>query len=163
VSLFNFPREGQAIPMKKSTLIRFINFWPPYFGAGVRVSSISPDMRNLTVEMKLNFWNRNYVGTHFGGSLYSMIDPFYMLMLIENLGKNYIVWDKGATIRFKKPALGKVTAHFELNEVVLEQIRHQADTEHKVEPKFLVQILDEAGDVVTEVEKILYVKRKDKK
>ncbi|HRE31512.1 MAG TPA: DUF4442 domain-containing protein [Candidatus Berkiella sp.] len=77
--------------MNKSFLLRLINFWPPYLGAGVRVKRMSKNMTHIKVEMNLRFWNKNYVNTHFGGSLYSMVDPFYMLMLMENLGKEYIV------------------------------------------------------------------------
>jgi len=68
-----------------------INLWPPFLGAGIRVTRLQPDWKAIDVEMKLRFWNANYVGTHFGGSLYAMTDPFYMLMLIENLGSDYVV------------------------------------------------------------------------
>ena len=89
---------------------RLINLWPPFLGAGIRVTRIAPGWREVDVEMKLRRWNRNYVGTHYGGSLYSMADPFFMLMLIENLGREYIVWDKSASIRFRKPGKGVVRA-----------------------------------------------------
>src|SRR5689334_18498320 len=95
-------------------LQRRINFYSPYLGAGVRVTRVSEDFRQVDVEMPLRFYNRNYVGTHFGGSLYSMCDPFYMLMLIHILGPEYIVWDKAAAIRFKKPGKGVVKASFRL-------------------------------------------------
>jgi len=85
----------------------FMNVWPPFLGAGIRVTRLQPDWRAIDVEMKLRFWNANFVGTHYGGSLYSMTDPFYMLMLIENLGRDYIVWDKSASIRFPSRAKAK--------------------------------------------------------
>ena len=88
-----------------------MNVWPPFLGAGIRVKRLQPDWKEVDVEMKLRGWNSNYVGTHYGGSLYSMADPFYMLMLIENVGRNYIVWDKSASIRFKKPEKGIVSGH----------------------------------------------------
>jgi hypothetical protein len=84
----------------------FMSFYPPYLGAGVRVRHISDDFRDVTVSMGLGWYNRNYVGTQFGGSLYSMVDPFYMLMLMENLGRQYIVWDKAADIDFISPGKG---------------------------------------------------------
>jgi hypothetical protein len=90
-----------------------------------------------------------------------MTDPFVMLMLIENLGKDYIVWDKAATIRFRKPGKGLVRAHFELTQERFEEIRKAADENPKTEPVFRVSITDELGDVVAEVEKVLYVRRKD--
>ncbi|HEX4924334.1 MAG TPA: DUF4442 domain-containing protein [Bdellovibrionales bacterium] len=149
--------------MSKSWKLKLINFWPPYFGAGVRVKRIAPDLRAIDVEMKLRFWNQNYVGTHFGGSLYAMTDPFIMLMLIENLGRDYIVWDKAALIQFKKPGKGKVSARFALTANEIDEIRAQADREYKIEPKFTVSVTDESGETVALVEKTLYVRRKDRK
>ncbi len=141
-------------------LRRRINLYPPYLGAAVRMTHISDDFRHVEVEMPLRFYNRNYVGTHFGGSLYSMCDPFYMLMLINILGPDYIIWDKAATIRFKKPGKGVMKASFQLSKEQIEEIRRAADTQPKVEPQFQVLIKDEQGDVVAEVDKLLYVKRK---
>ena len=144
-------------------LHRRINFYPPYLGAGVRVTSMSDDFRDIEVEMPLRFYNRNYVGTHFGGSLYSMVDPFYMLMLINILGPDYIVWDKAAAIRFKKPGKGIMKATFELTEAKITEIRAAAETQPKVEPQFQVLVRDEEGNVVAEVDKLLYVKKKEKR
>jgi len=137
-----------------------LNFWPPYFGAGVRVKRLRPDWKEVEVEMKLRFWNSNYVGTHFGGSLYSMVDPFYMLMLMENLGRDYIVWDKSASIRFRKPGKGKVSASFRLSDEQIENIRHGLNVQEKIEPTFLVEVKDEVGDVVAEVQKVLHVRKR---
>lgn len=145
--------------MKKRLLLRSINAWPPFLGAGIRVTRMGS--KAIDVEMKLRFWNRNYVGTHFGGSLYSMTDPFFMLMLLDNLGPEYLVWDKAATIRFKKPGRGKVRAEFRLSDEQIDEIRRAA-ANGKTEPTFVVQVKDEAGEVVAEVEKVLWVKRKAK-
>jgi acyl-coenzyme A thioesterase PaaI-like protein len=130
-------------------------------GAGIKVSRISADCREIDVEMNLRFWNANYVGTHYGGSLYSMTDPFYMLMLIENLGREYIVWDKAASIRFRKPGRGKVTAQFRITEEQLDETRRTLESQEKLEPVFTVEIKDESGDVVAEVQKTLYVRKKN--
>lgn len=138
-----------------------LNLYPPYLGAGIRVKRLQPDWRAIDVEMKLRFWNANYVGTHFGGSLYSMTDPFYMLMLIENLGPAYIVWDKAASVRFRRPGKGKVSASFRLSEEQIEGIRQRLNTQEKVEPRFVVEVKDDSGAVVAEVEKVLYVRRKE--
>jgi hypothetical protein len=146
---------------KRSYLLRMINYWPPFLGAGIRVRHIAPDMRAIDVEMKLRFWNANYVGTQFGGSLYAMTDPFYMLMLIENLGSGYIVWDKAACIRFRRPGKGTVRAEFRLSEAQLEEIRAQLNVQEKVEPRFVVEVRDQTGMVVAEVDKTVYVRRKE--
>jgi acyl-coenzyme A thioesterase PaaI-like protein len=106
-------------------LRRWINLWPPFLGAGIRVKRIAPDMKAVDVEMKLRWWNANYVGTHFGGSLFAMTDAFYMLMLMTQLGRDYIVWDKAATIRYKKPGRGKVRAEFRLSDAQIEDIREE--------------------------------------
>jgi Domain of unknown function (DUF4442) len=141
-------------------LQRWVNLYPPYLGAAVRVTHISEDFRDVEVEMPLRFYNRNYVGTHFGGSLYSMCDPFYMLMLINILGPGYIVWDKAASIRFKKPGKGVMKAAFHLSEEQISEIRAAADIQPKVEPQFQVLIKDAEGNVVAEIDKLLYVKKK---
>ncbi|HEV3510475.1 MAG TPA: DUF4442 domain-containing protein [Candidatus Sulfotelmatobacter sp.] len=141
-------------------LRRWIHFWPPFFGAGIRIQHIAPDMKSIDVEMKLRWWNANYVGTHFGGSLFAMSDPFYMLMLMANLGRDYIVWDKAATIRYRKPGKGKVRAEFRLIDSQLDDIREKLKTLSKYEPLFTVEIKDEQGTVIAEVDKLLYVRKK---
>jgi hypothetical protein len=100
-----------------------LNIWPPFLGAGIHIRRLAADWKEIDVEMKLRWWNANYVGTHYGGSLYSMADPFFMVMLIENLGNDYIVWDKAASIRFKKPGRGKMTASFRLSEEQIQEIK----------------------------------------
>lgn len=138
-----------------------INFYGPFIGAGVKLEMMSRDYRHARVSMKLTFYNRNYMGTQFGGSLYSMVDPWYMLMLIKNLGKNYIVWDKAATIHFRKPGKGKVFAEFHLTENHLEEIKTKLETEKKMDYAFKVEIKDDAGKLIADVEKILYIRKKD--
>lgn len=141
-------------------LQRALNVFGPYLGAGVTIRHIAPDFSEAIVEMKLHWYNTNYVGTHFGGSLYSMADPMYMLLLMNRLGSDYIVWDKAASIDFLKPGKGKVTARFELSDEVVENIKGQADSGEKVLPEWWVDILDESGEVVARVHKTLYVRRK---
>ncbi|MEZ4744336.1 MAG: DUF4442 domain-containing protein [Bdellovibrionota bacterium] len=146
--------------MKKSLLLKLLRIYPPYLGAGVWVKNVSEDFREISVEMKLRFWNKNYVGTHFGGSLYSMIDPFYMLMLIENLGKNYIVWDKAAHIRFRRPGRGVVSANFKLTDEKLHEIKKSLEDSEKIDSVFVVNIVNTEGDIVAEVEKTIYISKK---
>ena len=145
---------------KSRALRRWINFWPPFLGMGIRIKHIAPDMKAVDVEMKLRFWNANYVGTQFGGSLFAMTDPFYMLMLMANLGREYVVWDKAATIRYRKPGKGTVRAEFRLSDSQVEDVREQLKTLPKYEPVFKVEVKDETGVVIAEVEKVIHVRKK---
>ncbi|HUA15037.1 MAG TPA: DUF4442 domain-containing protein [Verrucomicrobiae bacterium] len=143
-------------------LRRWINLWPPFLGAGIRVRRIAPDLKSIDVEMKLRWWNANYVGTHFGGSLFAMTDAFYMLMLMANLGRDYIVWDKAATIRYRKPGTGAVHAEFRLTDAQIDDIREKLKALPKCEPTFTVEVKDEQGTVIAEVEKLLHVRKKER-
>jgi hypothetical protein len=146
---------------KRKKLQRLLKYYPPFLGAGIRVKRVSEDLHTIEVQMPLRFWNQNYVGTHFGGSLYAMCDPFFMLILINNLGKDYVVWDKSAAIRFKKPGTGTVKALFHIPQERIDEIRAQADAQGKVEPQFQVQVTDQEGNVVAEIDKLLHVRRKN--
>lgn len=137
-----------------------LNLYPPYLGAGIRVQSISPDLRQIKVRMGLNGFNRNYVGTQFGGSLYSMVDPFYMLMLMELLGREYIVWDKAASIDFISPGKGPVFAELCIDDGLLAEIREHTAGGKKYLPRLQVDIRDAAGELVARVDKTLYVRLK---
>ena len=137
-----------------------MNLWPPFLGAGIRVTRLQPDWKEIDVEMKLRGWNRNYVGTHYGGSLYSMTDPFFMLMLIENLGSDYIVWDKAASIRFRRPGKGLVSAKFRLSDDQIQEIREALENQEKIDRTFAVEVTDESGVVIAEVQKQIQVRRK---
>lgn len=143
-----------------SSLRRKLNLYPPLLGAGIKVTKISDDFRHVEVSLKLHFWNRTIVGTAFGGSLYAMCDPFFMLILMKNLGRDYIVWDKAATIRFRRPGRGVLRAVFAIDEKTIESIRSQAEISPKVEPTFRTVITDVQGEVIAEVEKLLYVRKK---
>lgn len=137
-----------------------MNLWPPFLGAGIRVRRIADDFREVAVELPLRFYNRNYVGTHFGGSLFAMTDPFFMLMVVHNLERDYLVWDKAASIDFIAPGRGRVRASFRLTESDLEQIRRCTADGDKHLHLFKVDVTDEEGLVVARVEKIVYVRRK---
>jgi len=144
---------------KQRIMLRLVNIWPPFAATGIHVNW-GPDMKSAEVTMKLRPWNRNFVGTHYGGSLYSMCDPFYMLMLIKNLGPEYIVWDKAASIRFRKPGKGTVRAEFRLTDAQLDDIREQLKALPKYEPIYSVEVKDGSGDVVAEVQKTLHIRKK---
>jgi acyl-coenzyme A thioesterase PaaI-like protein len=139
-----------------------MNLWPPYLGAGIRVEYIAPDFRSVTVALVRRWYNRNYVGTHFGGSLYAMTDPFFALMVMHNLSSDYIVWDKSASIDFLAPSRGRVWARFELTEGDLGHIRKMTEEGDKHLHLFTVDVRDADGMAVARVEKIVYVRRKRK-
>ena len=142
------------------TLRHGLNLWPPFLFAGIHVAAIGDDFRSARVELRMRPWNRNYVGTHFGGSLFAMTDPFWMLMVLHALGDGYIVWDKAATIDFEKPGRGLVHAEFVLDDATLAELRAAAAGGDKVLRWFDAPVRDASGDVVAVVRKQLYVRRK---
>jgi acyl-coenzyme A thioesterase PaaI-like protein len=140
--------------------LRFgMNLWPPFLGAGIHVLEIAPDFRRVVVRLRRGMLNRNYFGTHYGGSLFSMTDPFYALMLLHNLERGYIVWDKAAAIRFKAPGRSDVFARFELTDVqIAAVVAHTAGGE-KYEPTWPIDIVAADGQVIATVEKTLHIRR----
>lgn len=139
---------------------RMLNLYPPYLGAGIRIANIDNNYRFLRVEMKLSWFNRNYVRTHFGGSLYSMTDPFYMLLLMKNLGNDFIVWDLKAEIEYLRPGKGIVGADFQLTPEMLENIRKHTKDGNKYCPSYTIEVRDEAGETVALVKKTIYIRKK---
>ena len=113
--------------------------------------------------MKLRWYNKNYVGTHYGGSIYSMADPFYMVMLIEILGKDYTVWDRKATIEFLKPGKSELCAKFHVSDEDLQNILSKTEDDDRHLAEFVVNVTDEVGEVVAKVDKTIYVKKKQPK
>lgn len=137
-----------------------MSLWPPYLFAGVRVASIDAQWSQIVVEMRLRWYNRNFVGTHFGGSLFAMTDPMWMMLLLQRLGSDYVVWDKAGTIDFVKPGRGRVTATFDLPQDTLDAILAKAADGEKVLHWFENDVVDEAGEVVAHVRKQVYVRKK---
>lgn len=152
--------QNKKLARKVRFLRWLLNFYPPYLGAGVKVRYISSDFREVRVSMGLKWYNRNYVRTQFGGSLYSMTDPFYMLMLMENLGRDYVVWDKAAHIEFISPGQGTVHAEFKIDEDMLNTIREHTAAGEKYLPNYQVDVRDDRGTLVARVDKTLYIRRK---
>jgi acyl-coenzyme A thioesterase PaaI-like protein len=135
-----------------------LSLYPPYLFAGVRVTKIDPGWRELHVSMKHSWFNQNTVGTHFGGSLYSMIDPHLMLLLMQALGSDYVVWDKSAKIEFHKPGKGRVHSVIRITDEDLEEIRRKTKGGEVYRPRFELTILDEDGDIVATVSKVLHIR-----
>lgn len=143
-----------------SKMIKKINWYPPYLGAGIRVNKFNDDLTRFEVQLRAKWYNRNLFGTHFGGSLYAMSDPFFVFIIIANLGTDYIVWDKSAAIDFLKPAKGTITAVFEISRERLDEIRAEVDVMGKNTYHFEVELTDEAGVKVARVSKEIYVRNK---
>lgn len=146
--------------MKASRLRLLFNVWPPFLMSGVHVTHLSDDFRHARVELRQRWYNRNYVGTHFGGSLFAMTDPFWMILMLRRLGGEYIVWDQAGEIRFEKPGRGRVVAEFHLEDAVVDEVRAEAADGAKVLRWFETEVRDAAGDVVARIRKQLYIRRK---
>ena len=137
-----------------------LHAYPPYAGAGVLVTHIAEDASEVRVEMPLTDSNVNLVGTHFGGSLYSMVDPHLMLLLVQRLGPDYLVWDKEANINFRKPGVDTVHATIRITDEEVEVIRSATANGDKHLPQWTLAVLDEQDEVIATVLKTLYVRRK---
>lgn len=139
------------------------NAYVPYIGAGVRIKQLSIEKGLVEVHMPLTKLNKNFVGTQFGGSLYSMVDPFFMLLLIYKLGPAYVVWDKAASIDFISPGQGRVKAMMHVSDAEVDTIRTLASDNKPVLRTYYVDVIADDGSVVAKVEKVLYVRLKPKK
>ena len=146
--------------MRADTLRRLINLWPPFLFAGIRCTRLSPDFDAAEVTLHERWYNRNYVGTHFGGSLFAMTDPWYMLLLLRRLGPAYVVWDRRASIEFIAPGRGTVSARFDLGDARLAQIVEATRDGDKHLAQFGIDVVDAAGELVATVDKTVYVRRK---
>ena len=146
--------------MQTRAFRHLLNLWPCYRGTGGRMTFLSSDWRRASVRLKLGLRTRNYVGTIFGGSLYGAVDPIYMLMLIKILGPAYVVWDKAASIRFRKPGRGTLEAQFHITEEEVAVIRDLSSRARSIDRLYAVEFKDRDGQVVAQIEKTIYIKRK---
>ncbi|RAS61740.1 acyl-coenzyme A thioesterase PaaI-like protein [Lentzea atacamensis] len=146
--------------MKASRLRLGMNLWPPFLFAGIRVVEISPDYRYARVKMRLRPWNRNFFGTHFGGSLFAMTDPFWVLLLFNQLGGEHVVWDQAGEIEFVAPGRGTVYAEFRLTDEHVEQVLDQTASGEKALIWFETDVVGQDGTVIAKVKKQVYARRK---
>lgn len=135
------------------------NLFPAYWCTGARITHLADDFREVRIRLPLNWRTRNYVGTIFGGSMYAAVDPVYMLMLIENLGSGYEVWDKSASIRFRRPGHGTLRARFRLPEEEIAEIRRKLEEEPTTDRRYTVDLVGEEGEVHATIEKVVHVKK----
>jgi acyl-coenzyme A thioesterase PaaI-like protein len=145
----------------KSKFLRWgFNLFPAYFSTGARITYISRDFREVVVKLPLSWQTRNIVGTIFGGSMYAAVDPVYMLMLIRNLGPDYVVWDRSACIDFKKPGRTALFARCHVDEDEIVTIRRELERVRHVDRTYHVDLVDEQGTVHASIEKVVYVRKK---
>jgi len=151
------------VRLSPRTVLRVISYWPPYLASGIKVVDVADDLSRVTVSLRVRPWNKNYFGTHFGGSLYAMCDPFFVFLLVQQLGSDHIVWDKAAEIEFVKAVREPVFATFAVEPALVDEIRRAALERFSVEPELATEIVTASGEVVARVRKTLYVRRKDAK
>jgi acyl-coenzyme A thioesterase PaaI-like protein len=149
-----------AATWSAAELRRRLNAYGPYVGAAIEVTHLAEDASEIRVRMPLVESNTNFVGTHFGGSLYAMVDPHLMLLVMHRLGPDYVVWDLAARIDFLRPGRGTVSATVRVTEAEVEAIREATARGDKHHPEWTLEVLSEAGEVVASVHKTLYVRRK---
>lgn len=136
-----------------------LNWYPCYRGTGGRVTHIAPDWTEMHIQLPLNRRTKNYVGSIFGGSLYACIDPMFMFMLMHQLGGGYLVWDKGATIRFRKPGKSKLKAVCKLPPGEADTVRRILEMEPKTDRTYRVELVDAEGTVHVSIEKVVNVRK----
>lgn len=146
--------------MTPDRLRRLLNLWPPYLAAGIRVLEIGEGFSHARVRLRRHWFNRNYFGTHFGGSLYAMTDPFFALLIVERLGRDYHVWDKAAEIEFVTATREDVYAEFHVEAALIDELRDAAAGGDKVLRWLSTEVRTASGTVVAKVRKQLYVRRK---
>jgi acyl-coenzyme A thioesterase PaaI-like protein len=148
--------------MRASTFRRLLNLWPPFLCNSIRVEMLSGDYSEARVVLRLRLWNRNYVRSQFGGNLFSMSDPFWMLLVMHQLGNDYYVWDKAGAIDFVAPGREDVYAHFKLEPAVVDELRAAAAGGEKVLRWFETEVTTASGQVIATVRKQIYVRLKPK-
>lgn len=146
--------------MKAGLFKAIVNLWPPLFFSGIKLTYLAPDYKEARVTLKLRWYNRNYVRTQYGGSLMSMTDPWFMLMIMNNLGRDYFVWDKHAEIDYISPGKTHVHAQFNVTDEILDDIRAKTANGEKYIPEFPVEIKDNHGRLVALVKRRVYIKLK---
>lgn len=141
--------------------LKLVNFWPPYVGAGIKIKEVNKDRTRFLISLRLTARNKNLFGTQFGGSLYAMTDPFYAFILVINLGEDYIVWDKSASIDFKRPGRSKVFAEITISSEQLDTIREEINQIGKSTYSFKTSIVDKEDNVIAIVSKEVYIRKKN--
>jgi acyl-coenzyme A thioesterase PaaI-like protein len=146
----------RALMSSPAGMRRMLNLWPPFLFSGISVLEVSKDFRHVKVRLKKKSLTSNYVGTLFGGSLFAMTDPFFMIMAMKNLDRKYIVWDKRGEIEFVSPGKETVYASFHLTDQELEDIKTEVEKNGKYLKWFEVELNTADERVVARVKKQIY-------
>lgn len=152
-------RTGESLHTRWWRLV--FNWFPAFRGTGARVTYIARDWREIHVTLPLSWRTRNYVGTIYGGSMYSAVDPMYMIMLIRILGEEYVVWDKAASIRFRRPGRSRLFATFQLTDQEIDEIRALLDSATKTDRTYTIDLVDRQGEVYASVDKVIHIRRRE--
>jgi acyl-coenzyme A thioesterase PaaI-like protein len=137
-----------------------MSLWIPNLFSGIRVRGFSADWTRAVVELHVNVFTRNYVKTAFGGSMQAMTDPYFFMLVMHQLGRDYVVWDTRGEIEFLTPGRGVLTARFHVPAERVADIRLRATGGAKVLEWFETEITDGSGEVVARVRREVYVREK---
>ncbi|RKF17844.1 DUF4442 domain-containing protein [Alginatibacterium sediminis] len=152
----------QTLLLKANSARRLLNLWPPFWGAGIQIKSLSQDFLTCRVELSFRWWNKNANRSQFGGSMFAMTDPIYPLMMMGLLGPKYLVCDSSASVEFKKPGMGRLSADFQLDHETVDAIRSELELGEKYVHNFEIDVRDETGLVVATVSRQVYMRLKRK-
>jgi acyl-coenzyme A thioesterase PaaI-like protein len=145
----------------KSRLSRMVfNFFPAFWSTGAKVTYLAADYKEVHLKLPLSWRTRNYVGTIFGGSMFASTDVLYFLLVLKNIGKDYIVWDKASSIHFKKPGKGTLYTKVTVSDKEIETIKKELQYTDKIDRIYLLDLIDEAGDICASIEKTIHIRNK---
>ncbi len=148
------------LAISPSKLKHLMNVWPPFVGMRIHVEQVAADWKHVRVRMKLGLLNRNFVGTHFGGALFAMVDPFCMIPMMQLLGRDYLVWDKAGRIEFVAPGRGTVYADIRLTDEQIAEAKAKTVHGEKYEPTMHIEIVNGKGELIARVEKKLFIRKR---
>ena len=147
--------------VKPATIYKYgFNWSPMYRRTTARLTEVSDDLHYVKIRLKLNYKNRNYAGSMFGGSMLSATDPIYMIQLIQILGDDYIVWDKAVTAKYKRPGKSTIYGEFVFTKEEIEALKNQLKTEQQVDIIKTMQLVNTKAEVIAEFSKTLYIAQK---
>ena len=149
------------IESHRSRLNRILfNYFPAFWSTGAKVTYLAADYKEVHLKLPLNWRTRNYVGTIFGGSIFSSTDVLYFLLVLKNIGEDYVVWDKASSIRFKKPGKGTLYTKAFISDEEIEIIKTELLNTDKIDRVYYLDLIDEEGDICASIEKTIHIRNK---